>query len=1822
MTGKNTSGIASEKTQNQPLGHRGHRSRFTASVGASNGDTRAGRAAARRPGARRSAARLAWALLLIPVVLAACKNPLVTDIAKAVEVVVTPPGIESVFPVEDAANIPINLENLSITLSKPVATDSVTSSSVVITAPDGTSVSGVLSISSATTITFQPNQQLAYGTTYRVTITTAVRDIDGNALPESYSWSFTTGAAPDTTPPTETSIEVNGGAEWTTSRTVSLGLAATDDTAVAQMNVSNANSFPDAGWNTYQESLQWELDEGDGEKTVFVKFRDGAGNFTDSVSDTIRLDTTKPQVTSLTLNQGKPGTNTQAIPVTIVAADADGSSGVTQYRIRFEGEDWQAWSPLELGIGEIPSLSLPVALGESITIEAQARDLAGNESEVAAQSIVYEQDPPTVTTVSPGENESGVPANATLIRVVFSEAIDEDSIVDGDENPALVLEGASGTPVPGVQALVEDGTVLELSDLELEQNADYTVQLAPFVVDTAGNQLQAEKTWYFRTGDANDETPPAVETFSLVGGVNATLTTSVTLEILATDEYNSIRGIKLWGDSDGSRPMFEDDPAALWEPYTTAVNWTLPAGDGDKYIYARFMDSAENATETPVRLKISLDTTAPTVTAVSIDEDDPAYTNNQDRLVTLFISADDGGGSGIQEMMISNDASFTDASWESWSPIRRDWVLPEGDGAKTVYVKVRDFVDLESAAASDSITLDLTPPVVDLGPDDALNVNTATPIGGSYATDAESGIATYAWEQLSGPGSVAFDDPSIETPSVSADAEGAYQLKVFVTDSAGNLSFGTVGFTWDTTPPAETPAVEVVEYTGSAQPTWSWPAIDGADFYRVFFSDDPATTFDTDDTQFQPSVALLERAYTLNVEARDFAGNSTAAGSATTLVDVTAPDIPNDGSIRITNAPLSIFDATDPLNVPADPLGDDGTAGSGIVSFEWKLTDSPANGRAEFSDSASLNPLISFVDLSGPASGDGQYSVNLLVSDNAGNQTETTFFIQRDTEPPNVPTIEAPETTPSRTPRINWSSGGGGNGTFRLLQDGVEELIDTVTTYRPEALLDDKTTYEFTVFERDDAGNWSLPATAQVAINTEFRTSPEVWLEVGDNPTNASSITWAWSSGIGATETDDDYEYSFDSGTTWTRTTDNSVEQPLPSEGTYTFDIREYDGGVLVPDLVATRLVTVDRTPPSAPTVSSLDGRSATTNPQPTWVWSSNAPSDGTGVYRYRYDTDSQWIVTETTQTQFTAAAALQEKNTAGDHTLEVQERDEAGNWSASGLYTITVDRAWPVLRSITVWDPDSDVPADYAVTDGIVSYVVDADDEPDLEMQFYDYEEGQWGDWEPYVESAADYQLPSANVDGKKSIAVRLKDAVGNVTPTTVTDSITLDTVPPSVNSFSVRSLSSGDDAEYTGSNAVTISSSVSGAAAMQIANGTAPLGSWTTYNPSRSWYLNGGFGVKQVRARFKDAAGNVTATEFSDAIFYGNIYPTTVTKGQTSNGSITVRWFGYGSEFGSSVSAFVYTSTTPTGSKTYRGQTNAINGSFTFTANEGTLYYVHLLLRDSTIGYHPEYSNSLPGFSSDIVIIYDDDDANDVEIAGDMEYILSNDWWNRSPWNLAVSPSSFDPSPFTVTLLPDELVSTSYNTSVQHDTRVHGDPVILLPGADGFEFPNKARNIAFKGGRGIVAMGGGFRDGAYDLFNTVSGYYGSWGIDDPSYLVVQGGFTEANKWEYTWTSGNSVWRSPLTSTSLGGSNPQHNSRVQLSYQDLRSYSIYNPAGTHPPNGYNYGRADYSPTNRDGYFNVIRVGKYLLFGFDKLPDRPYTGWVYFFNLVTRMSYF
>lgn len=113
---------------------------------------------------------------------------------------------------------------------------------------------------------------------------------------------------------------------------------------------------------------------------------------------------------------------------------------------------------------------------------------------------------------------------------------------------------------------------------------------------------------------------------------------------------------------------------------------------------------------------LTLDTLAPSGLSILIN-DGATYTTST--AVNLKIELEDAATTGYQMKIWGIDGAATEnkASWQTFAKTKAVNVS-SGDGLKTIYVKVRDDVGNESAAASDTITLDTAVAAVTItGPD-------------------------------------------------------------------------------------------------------------------------------------------------------------------------------------------------------------------------------------------------------------------------------------------------------------------------------------------------------------------------------------------------------------------------------------------------------------------------------------------------------------------------------------------------------------------------------------------------------------------------------------------------------------------------------------------------------------------------------------------------------------------------------------------------------------------------------------------------------------------------------------------------------------------------------------------------------------------------------------------------------------------------------------------------------------------------------------------------------------------------------------------------
>ncbi len=251
-------------------------------------------------------------------------------------------------------------------------------------------------------------QELYTGET---TISTPTPTVTPTTTPSLTPTPSPTTTTSDTTAPSG-SVSINSGASYTNSTAVTLSLSATDNVGVVGYYTSTSSSTPTAsasGWNSvtsttsYSGSVSYTLASGDENKTVYVWYKDAAGNVSSTASDSITLDTVAPVVTITSPTSSDTYTTTSS-PISLGGTASDSTSGVSSI----------TWSSnrggfgIAIGTTNWSVTSINLSSGDN-TITVTATDNAGNTS-TDTLTITYNP----ITGVTPTPTTSPAPTLTPL----------------------------------------------------------------------------------------------------------------------------------------------------------------------------------------------------------------------------------------------------------------------------------------------------------------------------------------------------------------------------------------------------------------------------------------------------------------------------------------------------------------------------------------------------------------------------------------------------------------------------------------------------------------------------------------------------------------------------------------------------------------------------------------------------------------------------------------------------------------------------------------------------------------------------------------------------------------------------------------------------------------------------------------------------------------------------------------------------------------------------------------------------------------------------------------------------------------------------------------------------------------------------------------------------------------------------------------------------------------------------------------------------------------------------------------------------------------
>jgi hypothetical protein len=250
----------------------------------------------------------------------------------------------------------------------------------------------------------------------------------------------------DTTAP-NCSISINEGNLYTNTTSVTLSLSASDDVGVMSYFISDSSPGPssdDPRWlsitsnKNFTASISYTLSGEDGNKTVYIWYKDSAGNISNYSSDSIVLDTTAP---TISITDSTFTTINSSLHLNISGSADDSLTGVDSVTWSNSlGGNGTASGTANWSIADITLLN-----GENI-ITVTAKDCANNTNSDTITAIINAGNIPTPTPVldptptskpmpSPEETPAPIPSptNSTTDEGIifgFVYTVDKEPLKD------------------------------------------------------------------------------------------------------------------------------------------------------------------------------------------------------------------------------------------------------------------------------------------------------------------------------------------------------------------------------------------------------------------------------------------------------------------------------------------------------------------------------------------------------------------------------------------------------------------------------------------------------------------------------------------------------------------------------------------------------------------------------------------------------------------------------------------------------------------------------------------------------------------------------------------------------------------------------------------------------------------------------------------------------------------------------------------------------------------------------------------------------------------------------------------------------------------------------------------------------------------------------------------------------------------------------------------------------------------------------------------------------------------------------------------------
>jgi predicted RNA-binding Zn-ribbon protein involved in translation (DUF1610 family) len=689
------------------------------------------------------------------------------------------------------------------------------------------------------------------------------------------------------------------------------------------------------------------------------------------------------------------------------------------------------------------------------------------------------------------------------VHVIWSDQGNDRSGIDGYS----YIWDSNATTIPPASKTCEE-SVHDVNSSVLPDGDNYY-----FHIRARDNSLNWNMTAAHYGPIRIDSNPPGFLNLKINNGESLTESSDV---MLSVEAYDPSPGSGMW------KMSFSNDGLVYsnWTDWQNVTPWSLVAGDGgtdndgNKTVFFKAQDRAGNIGG-PVNATIFLDREVPYQLNLMIDTG-ALYTNKN--IVSLSIAGlDQNPGSGISYMALSNNIQDSGV-WEPFIPFKENWSLTngsgadDGDGIKTVYLKLKDSAGNVGGPINDTIFLDRVKP-------SSLKININSGADIVYKREVNLSLHCFDPEPSSGISGMQFSDDGENWTNLESfnnsrnytlpNQDGTRSVYFRVMDRAGNLAEAVsanilLNMTQDKKPPYIL-NVEVADITEKSA-IIMWETDETADS-RVEYG--LGSNYDLQLSNahyvFQHGLFLQglssDTTYHFRVISVDLGGNSGGSGG------------------------YSFHTDRYPFNQDTTPPVISGLQVGGISDKRavviW-LTDEPADGLVEFGQTNQYglsieNPALTFVHsvILENLNSSTEYHLRVKSSDAFGNGPSISSDIIFKTNagvdiiPPKIMGIRVLNISDANV-TINWLTD---EPSDSFVEFGLDTSYGHTANSRIHVFnhtieltgLDPDTTYHFRVMSTDPAGNPSIPS-----LDFSFKTSNITQPGPKPNPTNGSDDRYIW----------------------------------------------------------------------------------------------------------------------------------------------------------------------------------------------------------------------------------------------------------------------------------------------------------------------------------------------------------------------------------------------------------------------------------------------------------------------------------------------------------------------------------------------------------------------------------------------------------------------------------------------------------------------------------------------------------------------------------------